>query len=128
MKPRAGDFGIAVRLAVDLARGFDQGVTARSGLVVAERIERVLAGVEARLAAANLAGVVVAVADLVLEVTATQVLVEALIGEDRFLRCFFFLRHWHSSPWLLLRFRATRHRCSPMTCTIPRSASSRLRK
>jgi hypothetical protein len=56
-------------------------VLGRGGLVVAEHVKGVFAGMEPALASLSLVGLVL-LALLVLEVTARHILVEALIGDN----------------------------------------------
>ncbi len=85
------DLGVAAVLPRRFAAEFDYGETARGWCVVAEDVERVLAGVEAALPARNLvfvrtaddlAFVAIRLANLVLEIDTFEAGAEALVGGD----------------------------------------------
>jgi hypothetical protein len=83
---RAGELRVAAFLAAEFARLLHQGEAAARRRVVAEDVERVLAGVEPAVADLQLAGVFVALADRVLKVAALEIGTEALVGNDGGLR------------------------------------------
>ena len=75
----AGDFAVAIVFFADLAVRHGFGVTAFRWRVIAEAIQRVFAGMEARRAGFNFALMLEGLTQLELETTAGKVLFKALI-------------------------------------------------
>ena len=78
----AGDLAVAAILAADFPGGDGLGVAAIRWRVVAEAIERVLAGVEAAGTGFYLAFVLEGFSHLKLKAATGEVLIEAFIGSD----------------------------------------------
>ncbi|RWL21935.1 MAG: hypothetical protein EOR57_05710 [Mesorhizobium sp.] len=86
-----GDFRVATFLACGLAAQLDDGIAAGRRRIIGEDIERMLAGMKTAAARDDVAIVLVALADLVLESLAVrragEVLVEAFVSRDGRLGC-----------------------------------------